>query len=324
VSDRIGEALETQEDCLEEKLDGWYINSVTYKPSNLEQGIRRSKPIPDVTRRAIEVARRLGRHAREETGSTKLFTASHRHGHSVLDDTTVRKRIMEFLADTGCPADETTGGEYVLTPHQLRRLIPVAWPNVHRFPEGFHALQQHLGHEDIQMTIHYAAGDMQKYASDAQDELTASVLEQAALDGVQLGGLNASRWQRLLARLRVTVAAPEAIGQAVRKFQKQKGLKLFPMPWGYCVWWFKAGLAAKCIPPEQRAIGIARPATRKQDAMCAGCANCGITWIFEGYWDRAHGRHDALSKRPGVPKILADAARKAVLVAERVIRDLST
>jgi hypothetical protein len=103
---------------------------------------------------------------------------------------------------------------------------------------------------------------------------------------------------KLAARLRVSVLDPGELSDIVRRHADHKGLRLHPMPWGYCAWWKEASKAAKCVEDRERKSGDSRPQTRKTAEVCGnGCANFVLHYVFRPLWAGAVKRHSAVRQR---------------------------
>lgn len=319
MSDRIGECLSSEIGCITKGLDGFYLRSPFYKPTNSQAGQSNARPCPAIVARAVGVAEQLGAEARARIDSNKLFAVAHRLGAAVMDEDTVRKRLSSFCEDVGAPKHD--GTDWQLGPHQLRRFLPQAWVWYFELGPGLDALCQHLRHEDIKMAMHYA--DLGTSVTEEQRELTASVLERSVYEGLDVMGPFGKRWRRIGARIIVKAVDSDDLSGVVTEIMERKDVLLYPQPWGYCVWWRNAAAYAKCLPEELRNGIRSRPDTRKHAETCAGCINNLLTEIFAPFWIEARARHYAILSRDRVPPALAEAARLGVQISERVCRELN-
>jgi hypothetical protein len=323
MSDRLGESLSAEVGCVYEAMDGSYMCTPTFKPTNAVAGLVNGRPCPQIVVRAVEVATRLGANARTKMGSTRLFASEHRLGASVIDQTTMRKRLNTFASDVGAPKDED-GEEWHLSPQQFRRFLANAWVWYFELGPGLDALKQHLRQADVRMAVHYAAGDIYTMVTEEQISLTATILERATFDGLDIWGPFGKRWKRLAARINVRIVDYEQIGDTVRGIITSRDMMFYPNPWGYCVWSTKAGLYAECIQKDERRRNLKRPTNRKHADICAKCANCAITKVFAAFWAEAEERHNAVASRTDIPDELSDAARQGSAIARKVRQDLGT
>ena len=321
MSDRIGECLNVEADCIKQGLDGFYVRSPFYKQTNAQAGQSNERACPRIVAKAVEAAVRLGAEARQELGTNKLFAAIHRLGATVLDETTIRHRLSAFARDVGAPKSED-GTDWRLAPHQIRRFLPNAWVWYFDLGPGLDALRQHLRHEDITMTMRYCADDLGEIATEEQRELTASVLERSIYEGLDVLGPFGKRWKRIAARIKISAVDPDQLGDVISEVIEQKEVLLYPQPWGYCAWWRNAAAYAQCLPKEQRNGIRSRPDNQKHAEICAGCINCLLTEAFAPFWIEARARHYATLSRERIPPVLAEAARTGLQISDRMCREL--
>jgi hypothetical protein len=319
MADRIGESLSARVGCTYKGLDGSYMITPTFKPTNAAAGIENGRPCPEIVVRAIEVAIRLGAVARQELDTDFLFASEHRLGASVLDETTIRKRLNTFASDVGAPPNEDgDGDEWHLAPHQLRRFLATTWVWYYELGPGLDALRQHLRQTDVNQAVRYAAGDMYSMVTEEQVALTANVLERAAFEGLDIHGPFGKRWKRLAFQINVKFVDNEQLEERVRGLVASRKMLLHPNPWGYCVWSKRAGAYAKCLALEDRHHGAKRPETRKHAEVCAECANCAITKVFALFWAEAEARHENTAARRDIPEELREAACRGATISRKV------
>jgi hypothetical protein len=324
MADRLGESLSAKVGCTYRGLDGSYMITRTFKPTNAAAGIENGRPCPEIVVRAIEVATRLGAVARQELDTDFLFASEHRLGASVLDETTIRKRLNVFASDVGAPPNEDgDGDEWHLAPHQLRRFLATTWVWYYELGPGLDALRQHLRQTDINQAVRYAAGDMYSMVTEEQVALTANILERAAFEGLDIHGPFGKRWKRLAFQINVKFVDHEQLEDRVRGLVTSRKMLFYPNPWGYCVWSKRAGANAKCLALEDRHQDSKRPDNRKHAEVCAGCVNCAITKVFASFWAEAKGRHEKIAAREGVPDELREAACRGAAIANRVLLEMS-
>lgn len=320
MADRLSEMLHLEIGCISYGLDGPYLESPLFKDQNTDSGISGRRPCPEIVAKAVRVAEALGRAARERTGSTKLFMSSHRLGDSVIDETTMRKRLEDFGSRIGVPPDEM-GQVWLVAPHELRRFFAQTWVWYYELGPGLDALRQHLRHIDIYNTIRYGASATQGEAmSEEQKDLTVQIFEKSLFYGLELDGPFGRKLRKLAARMRVRVADPVMLSEAIRDHVEHKGLLLHPMPWGYCAWWREAAKAAKCVPKSEQPNVRTRPANRKLPEVCGdGCANFATHEVFAAFWRESEQRHMATLARDGIPTVLRKAAAEGVRIARRYV-----
>lgn len=324
MADRLGESFAARVGCTYKGLDGSYMITPTFKPTNAAAGIENGRPCPQIVVRAIEVATRLGAVARQELGTDLLFASEHRLGASVLDETTIRKRLNVFASNVGAPPNEDGDGEkWHLAPHQLRRFLPATWVWYYELGPGLDALRQHLRHTDINQTVRYAAGDMYSMVTEEQVALTANVLERAAFEGLDIHGPFGKRWKRLAFQINVKFVDHEQLEERVRGLLTSRKMLLHPNPWGYCVWSRRAGANAKCLALEDRHQDAKRPDNRKHAEVCAGCVNCAITKVFASFWAEAKDRHESIAARKDIPEELRVAACRGAAIADKVLLEMA-
>jgi len=321
LADRLGESLSAEIGCTYKQIDGSYMVTPSFKPTNSQAGVENGRPCPEVAVRAVEVATRLGAYAREKLGSNLLFTSEHRLGVSVIDETTIRKRLQSFASDVGAPTDED-GEEWHLAPHQLRRFLATTWAWYYELGPGLEALRTFMRHSDIDQTVRYAADEKKAMVTEEQVSMTASILERAAFEGLDVFGPFGKRWKRLAAQINIKFVDFKEKGNRLRELIVSRQISFFPNPWGYCAWSKKAGIYAKCLAPEERRGGLPRPQTRKHAETCADCANCIITEVFAPFWAEAEARHEMVASRTNIPDVLREAARKGVIIARRICREM--
>jgi hypothetical protein len=324
MADRLGESLSARVGCTHKGLDGSYMITRTFKPTNAAAGIENSRPCPEIVVRAIDVATRLGAAARQELDTDLLFASEHRLGASVLDETTIRKRLNVFASDVGAPPNEDgDGDEWHLAPHQLRRFLATTWVWYYELGPGLDALRQHLRHTDINQTVRYAAGDMYSMVTEEQVALTANILERSAFEGLDIHGPFGKRWKRLAFQINVKFVDHEQLEERVRRLVTSRKMLLHPNPWGYCVWSRRAGANAKCLALEDRHQDAKRPDNRKHAEVCAGCVNCAITKVFASFWAESKDRHESIAARKGIPEELREVACRGAAIANRVLLEMA-
>lgn len=317
MADRIGESLSAEVGCLYTQLDGSYMITPTFKPTNADAGIDNGRPCPEIVVRAVDVATRLGAFAREKLQSNLLFASEHRLGVSVLDETTIRKRLNTFASDVGAPPDDD-GEDWHLAPHQLRRFLATSWIWYFELGPGLDALRTHLRHTDMAQSIRYAAGEVQAMVSEEKVALTANILERSMFEGLDIFGSFGKRWKRVAAKIRVKFVDFDEQRERIKAVMRSRNLTFSPNPWGYCAWSDKAGLYARCVELAQRRIGLERPQNRKHADICADCPNCVLTQVFAPFWEEAEARHQKVAARPNIPDALRQAATQGMLIARKI------
>ncbi|MBB4587951.1 hypothetical protein GGE50_003855 [Rhizobium leguminosarum] len=320
MGDRLGEGLNLDVDCIVEKLDGWYLRSRKFKSHYAEVGTFLEQPCPEVVVRAVRVMTELGAEARAAAGS-KLFFMNQRTGPSVPDESTVRNRLQRFGKSTGASRNGDEG-EWFVTPSQLRRFFATMWVNYFEFGGRFEALRRMLDHRSITTTLGYAKTWQKQVISDMQLALTFNVMRSAVFDGVEMKGAAGVRFAKLANRIKVMLLPEEEIAEWISARIDEYGFRLFPMPWGYCLWSKLAGKHAGCVEKTKRNVGTVRPETIKDCGTCAKCRQFVETPVFEPYWQFSYDMHERVSKQPLAQPRLKEAAVEGMRRAKAFIRSL--
>ncbi|UIJ79100.1 hypothetical protein [Rhizobium leguminosarum] len=312
MGDRLGEGLNLDVDCLVEKLDGWYLRSRKFKGHSAEVGSFLEQPCPEVVVRAVRVITELGADARAAAGSSNLFFIPHRSGASVPDDSTVRNRLKRFGKSTRASLNGKDG-DWIVTPSQLRRFFATMWVNYYEFGGKFEALRRMLDHRWITTTLGYAKTWQKQVISDLQLSLTFSVMRTTVFDGVEMKGAAGVRFAKLANRIKMMVLPIEEVSEWISAQIAAYGFRLFPMPWGYCLWSKDAGKYASCVGRGARRVGINRPNTIKDCGTCSKCRQFIETPVFEPYWQFSLEMHETIMNQP----LAAPRLKKAALEGMR-------
>ncbi|WP_160310527.1 site-specific integrase [Microvirga vignae] len=318
MADRLEEVLETEVDCLIlDRPEGPYFVNKAWKDTHTESGIESARPCPEVVVKAAEILRKLGAQAREETGSAKLFMCDHRHGCSVADETTARKRLDAFCQWIGIPADET-GELWSIAPHQLRRFFVQAFTWQYELGVDLLALKQHLRQADLETTIRYATSALLgEMLNEEEKALTVFIMEKAAFDGLELSGGYGEHLLRAFSRLRVRVGPPEKLAEAIRKHQEKHNILLKPNPWGYCVWSLSRARFAECARREGITAPAGPVAAHRSSRTCGKCLNLLTHSGFAPFWRTAQARFEAMLAVPGIPPVCSRAAQEGITISRR-------
>ena len=134
MCDRLSETLGIPVDCITHGVDGAYIRTPKFKNRNSEGGSFLLQPCPPIVVQAVEILTRLGRTARDEAASDKLFCVRTHMGNVVPIAHTLIERLRRFAHLTGSDVQAGTAEKWSYAPHQLRRFFATAW--VHYFEFG--------------------------------------------------------------------------------------------------------------------------------------------------------------------------------------------
>ncbi|MBY3513737.1 hypothetical protein HFN76_16085 [Rhizobium laguerreae] len=320
-ADRTGEHLDLDVDCLEERVDGWYLKSRVFKDKNDTVGTPTIHVCPDVVVRAVQVATRLGAQARLRTKSNKLLLRDNRLRDSVSDESSLRDRMGKFGKKfvRGEDADEIK-----FTPRHLRRFFATLWVHYYTYGGNFVSLQRHLSHASLTVTVLYGRRLANlDVAREAQTRLAFHLFGENAMNGMPLVGGASKKIQSIQARLNLTLSAPADLAVRLKVHLEDTGTRVFPMFFGYCLWDRQAIKKALCQRPGDQAAPYSWPAVGKTETVCGGCANFFTTAVFKTFWELAYRRHKEMEEDERAPTLLRDLGRKGKRIAQRFLRALN-
>ncbi|CDZ31173.1 Hypothetical protein, partial CDS, partial [Neorhizobium galegae bv. officinalis] len=132
----------------------------------------------------------------------------------------------------------------------------------------------------------------------------------------------AKKIQSIIARLDITLSDPADTADRLSAYLKDTGTRVFPMPFGYCLWDYQAIKKALCRLPDQT-DGFTWPPTGKTETICGECANFFSLSIFQTFWEIAFRRHKAMEEDERAPMLLRNLGRKGKRIAQRFLRAFS-
>ncbi|WP_142587150.1 hypothetical protein [Pseudorhizobium halotolerans] len=318
LGERTEQAQALELDCLERGVDGWYIRSRVYKGHDDVTGSYVKRACPDIVAQAINVAVRLGKSAREATGSRALLCETNRHAQSVVDSSTLRNRMASFGARYVCGED---ADNVKFVPRHLRRFFVTLWVHYHGYGGKFHALQRYLDHGDLTTTVLYGSRVSRiDAAREEQTRLTVGLFSKFVSDAASFSGAGVKQMQALLARLDCRVGSLKDITNKLEELVRELGMRVYPLGFGYCLWHDRAAARAKCRSGS--CVGLGWPEVGKTETVCGDCFNFFTLPIFLGFWERAVKRHDEMIRNENAPDVLRKLSKAGKRIAMRFVRSI--
>ncbi|QJS29305.1 hypothetical protein [Rhizobium ruizarguesonis] len=318
-TERTGQLLNLDIDCLEKRIDGWYLKSRVFKDKNDTIGSPTIHACPDVVVRAVQVAIRLGAQARLRADSTKLFLRDNRLRDSVSDDSSLRDRLGKFGRKfvRGEDADKIR-----LIPRHLRRFFPTLWVHYYSYGVKFRSLQRHLDHASLTTTVLYGRRFKNlDPVRQSQTHLAFHLIGENVFNGMSLFEGAAKKVQSILARLNFKLSEPADFAEKLNNELTASGTRVYPLHFGYCLWDREAIKKALCTVSDDLGDVHSWPKTGKSETICGGgCTNFFTTSIFQTFWEFAHRRHREMEEDERAPALLRDLGRKGKRIAQRFLR----
>ncbi len=317
-AERTGQVLDLDVDCLEQGVDGWYLKSRVFKDRNDLIGSETRHACPDVVVKAIQLVIRLGAKARQETGSKKLFLRDNRLRDSISDQTSLRNRMADFGKRH---VRSGVLGNIKIIPRHFRRFFPTLWVNYYSFGGRFRALQRHLNHADLTTTVLYSRRIARPdIVRESQTRMTTRLFGESLLSGLPLIGGGLKKVQSIIARLDFRLSAPDDVLHKLEKGMKREAMRVYPLPFGYCLWDRHAFRTARCRQSPEPGTGKEWPPVNKVETVCGECFNFLTTPTFETFWSQAYDRHKAMEEDIRTPRVLKKLARKGRRISEKFLK----
>lgn len=318
MADRLEELRETNANCIDSsRPDGPYFRNTTWKESDRLHGKESDRPCPIIVERAVQVLIKLGEPERSKAGSDKLFFTKHRLGGSLIDQTTIRARLLSFFDRfrlSGIDLEEFIS----VAPHQFRRFFVQASVWNYEIGVGLPAIKQHLRQEDIGTAYRYAASaKMGEMINEEQRALTIHIMEKAAFDGLELKGAYGEYLRRVHHRLKLRLVDEESEAAVIKRYIERNKVTLIPNPWGYCAFSPARAKFAKC----GILAGIRNPSgpveAYRVSACCGGCVNFLTHDGFRPFWIHRAAQLKRTLAVPNLPEELRQAAKVGLTMAQR-------
>ncbi len=316
--ERTGQILDLDVDCLDQRLDGWYIKSRKFKDRNDTIGTATFHPCPLVVVKAVHVATKLGAAARASEKSTKLFFRTNRLRDSIPDQSALRRQVADFGERY---VNDPNSAGIKLIPRHLRRFFPTLWIHYYSYGGKFRALQRYLDHGSLSVTVLYGRRSSNlDPIRESQTRLALHVLGEHVQNGLALLGGAAKKVETIVARLNFKLGTPAEVAEKLMTEVRENEMRILPINFGYCVWDKTAVKHRACELPGDGADINHWPTVGKTESVCGGCSNLLTTSTFRTFWEASEFRHQALENDERAPTHLRRLGRKGRLYARRFLR----